>query len=73
MLIVKDKIVLDFLDSENSGKAPSITLKQVQIHLDYLCGCKITQDKHGNSLIPCNDHKNWAENLRGDVFAKYRR
>lgn len=42
------------LDFENSRK---ITIQQIQKHIDWNCGCKITHDKLGSWYFPCNYHE----------------
>ena len=42
------------LDFESGNK---ITTQQLQIHIDWDCGCKITYDKLGSWYFPCNYHK----------------
>ena len=66
MKIINDETVLNFLDTENNNKPPKMSLKQIQVHLDFNCGCKITQDKLGNSLFPCKLHENFANENRNN-------
>jgi hypothetical protein len=63
MKILNLDTVFDFLDSENVGVV-SFENAQLQIHLNYGCTCKITQDKKGDSLFPCSKHKQWANDKR---------
>ncbi len=60
MRILNDIPVIDFLDAQNKAM-PTFSIQQIQIHIDYKCGCKITQDRKGNSLFPCSTHNNWAQ------------
>lgn len=64
MRIIDDEKVIDFLQSKNNNEIPKFSVQQIQGHIDYKCGCKITQDKMGNSLFPCNNHYNWASEHR---------
>lgn len=67
MKILKDDELLDFLERENESETGKLmpsrknvdvefSVKQIQIHIDYGCGCKITQDKKFNWLTPCKKH-----------------
>lgn len=71
MKILNDEQIIDFLQLENesetgklmpSGKKISVefSVKTLQAHIDYGCGCKITQDNKGNWLFPCKKHYNKA-------------
>lgn len=44
-----------FTTLDKEGK-PEIETLGLQIHFNYPCGCKITQDKSGNYFFPCKDH-----------------
>lgn len=54
MKILNDD-VLNYLDRENKD-VPIITRHSLQIHIDYKCQCKITQDKKGEWVHPCASH-----------------
>lgn len=73
MKILDDEPILKFLDSANDSIAPMFKIHGIQVHLDFKCGCKITQDKMGNSLFPCQAHKDWANRLRADGVVLHRR
>lgn len=60
MRILNDETVLEFLDLQNNRVTPKMSTMQLQAHLDFPCGCKITQDNKGNSLFPCETHAKWA-------------
>lgn len=66
MKILNDKFIIDFLDKENNNKQPEFSTKQLQIHIDYQCGCKVTQDKKGNSIFPCTKHEQYIQSLRNN-------
>jgi len=68
MKILQDEPVLDFLDSENDNQKPEFSLKQLQAHIDFKCGCKITQDNKGNCIYPCVKHNSHFEALRDDII-----
>jgi hypothetical protein len=71
MKIINDKHIIDCLDSFNDNVHPKFSLKQLQIHIDYVCGCKITQDNKGNSLFPYDSHDNYFNYLRnGKILHK---
>lgn len=61
MKIINDASVLGYIAHQNNNMIPSFSIQQVQVHIDFYCGCKITQDSHGNSLFPCNQHMTWAK------------
>ncbi len=65
MRILNDDTVADFLKSKNP-EPPAQSVNQLQVHLDYACGCKITVDKN-SSLFPCESHKDWANENRDNV------
>lgn len=67
MRIINDDVVLDFLDTENGG-AVNHEVQQNQIHLNYGCTCKITQDNKGFSLTPCRKHTQWAQDNRNGLI-----
>ena len=34
-----------------------IKASKMQVRIEHKCGCTITQDKKGDSMFPCKDHK----------------
>jgi hypothetical protein len=71
MKILNSEIVNDFLIDENlsekgivlpDGRKTNVkfSTQQLQGHIDFRCGCKITQDKLGEWLFPCNKHNSKA-------------
>lgn len=72
MKIINDDFVLALLDKVNNDETPKISTQQLQIHIDYKCSCKVTQDKHGNSLHPCKEHyKLFSPLQNGEILHKY--
>lgn len=67
MRILQDEPVLNFLDKQNNKEIPKFSTKQIQGHIDFKCTCKITQDKKGNSLFPCDKHKDYFNSLRDNI------
>ena len=69
MKILQDKPIIDFLEKENNQKIKAtISKQQLEIHIDFKCGCKITQDNKGNSLFPCDKHLNYFNTLRNNII-----
>lgn len=68
MLILNDNKILEFLDSENKNIPPTFKTEQIQVHLDFMCGCKITQDRKGNWWHPCPSHGMKAWEFRKEGF-----
>lgn len=79
MKILNDNPIIDFLQLENesdtgklmpSGKKVDVefSVKTMQAHVDYGCGCKITQDKLGNWLFPCEKHYKKAGHFIDEGF-----
>ena len=52
--IINDEILLDFFKKEDL--TPEISVHQLQIHIDYPCGCKVTQDNGGRWFLNCDKH-----------------
>jgi hypothetical protein len=82
MKILNDEFVTDWLleenQSENGIEMPNgmkcdinLSIKQLQVHIDHGCGCKITVDKKGSWLFPCDGHCEKANSLMdGDIIHK---
>jgi hypothetical protein len=60
MKILDDEKVLNVFED----KTPRFSLCQIQIHIDYSCGCKIAQDDKGSWLFPCKNHRDMFEKMR---------
>lgn len=70
MRIINDGIILSFLDRKNFQEKPTISTKQIQVHLDFKCTCKITQDGKGNWLMPCLKHSSHFNMLKNGKILK---
>lgn len=68
--IIEDNTVVTYLDDSNNNEMPKFSKQLSQIHIDYKCGCKITQDKRGNWLFPCQGHKQYFEKIRNGIILK---
>jgi len=79
MLILDNDKVLNFLNSENkdenglllpNGDKVAVTFKteKMQMHLNFGCGCKITQDNKGSWWHPCPRHGMKAWEFRKEGF-----
>jgi hypothetical protein len=79
MKILKDETIIDWLNAENQdplgtllpdGKTVDIQFshQSLQIHIDYGCTCKITQDNKGSWLFPCKKHTDKANDFRDGII-----
>jgi hypothetical protein len=69
--IINDTQILEWLNSENTINDKidvNFSNKQLQIHIDFGCTCKITQDNKGNWFFPCKKHFNTAFDYRKKGF-----
>jgi hypothetical protein len=80
MKILNNDLIVDWLIQENLSETGqiirdgvranfSVSVIQLQVHINHGCGCKITQDRGGNWLFPCKAHKEKANEFRdGEII-----
>lgn len=66
MRILNYTFILDFLESANHFVMPKFKTENVQVQIEYECGCKVTEDKTAGSLFPCPAHYEWADSHRAE-------
>ena len=65
--IIDDEKVIDTLAADGGAV---VTTQNLQVHIDHPCGCKITQDKMGSWLFPCQKDKSFIQKWVDDGIVR---